>query len=61
MALRSLYFVVALTMLIASGCRRTANYQPPPCAAPAVVATVPVPPPCPPGQIPPPGTVIVPR
>lgn len=59
MALRSMYFVLALTMMIASGCQRTANYQPPPCAAPAVL--VPVPPPCPPGQIPPPPGVYGPR
>ena len=59
MALRSLFVVLALTLLIVTGCKRTANYQPPPCAPPAVV--VPVQPQCAPGQIPPPPGVLVPR
>jgi hypothetical protein len=59
MALRSLYFVLALSLLIATGCRRTSNYQPG-CCGPAAVAPA-CPPPCPPGQIPPPPGVLVPR
>jgi hypothetical protein len=63
MALRSLYVVLAFSLVIATGCQRTANYQRPCC--PAVVATTPVPAPCPapcpPGQIPPPPGVLVPR
>ena len=65
MALRSLYVVLALSLVIATGCQRTANYQRPCC--PAVVATTPAcpapcPPPCPLGQLPPPpGAVLVPR
>ncbi|MBI2805339.1 MAG: hypothetical protein HYX68_10220 [Planctomycetes bacterium] len=61
MALRFCYVVLALTLVIASGCRSRSSYQP--TYAPAVVATTPAPAPCPQGQIPapPPPGVLVPR
>ena len=59
MALRMLSVVIAMTLLVASGCRTTARYQP--AFAPAVVATAPVAPACPQGQLPPPPPVLVPR
>ncbi|MBM3995448.1 MAG: hypothetical protein FJ303_15035 [Planctomycetes bacterium] len=60
MFLRSIYIVIALSMLIITGCRntRTAGYQP--VTTPAVVGVTPVvanPAPCPA----PAPTVIVPR
>ncbi|MBI1829851.1 MAG: hypothetical protein HYR84_00205 [Planctomycetes bacterium] len=60
MALRCLYIVIALSMLIVTGCRntRTAGYRP--VTTPAVVGVTPVAPapaPCPA----PAPTVIVPR
>jgi hypothetical protein len=58
MALRSLYFVLALGLLITSGCKTSSNYRAP--CPPAVVATVPVQPVCPPGQCPPPQPVPIP-
>ena len=62
MALRCFYFLVALSMLIGSGCKSRSNYQP--ANRPAVVAVTPVAPaPCPPGQVPapPPPGVVAPR
>ena len=64
MTLRILYVAIAMAMLITTGCRTSASYQP--SCPPAVVATAPVVPPCPPGQLPPPpppppGGVLVPR
>ncbi|MBI3822668.1 MAG: hypothetical protein HY289_08310 [Planctomycetes bacterium] len=53
MTIRILSVVLALSMLIATGCRHTARCHP--ACPPAVVATTPiVPAPCPPGQLPPP-------
>lgn len=56
MALRFIYIGLALTMLISSGCRRTANYQP--ACPPAVVSSAPAcPNPAPPLPPPPPPPV----
>ncbi len=56
MALRSLYVVLALSVLVVTGCRTRSNYQP--TCAPAIVAVSPVQPPCPQGQLPPPPPVL---
>ncbi len=59
MALRLLSCVLALGLLITSGCKSTSSNYRPPCA-PAVVATVPVQPSCPPpGVVPPPPVPVV--
>lgn len=59
MALRILCVVLALSTLIATGCRRTANYRPACAPAPAVVAVTPVAPaPCPNGQVPAPPAIV---
>jgi hypothetical protein len=63
MALRYLSVVLALGLLITSGCRSSSNYRAP-CQQPAVVATTPCPPPpCAGAPLPPPGApvVVVPR
>jgi hypothetical protein len=65
MALRDLSIVLALGLLISSGCKSSSNYRSP-CQQPAVVATTPVPPPpCAGAPVvpPPPGApvVVVPR
>lgn len=64
MALRMMSVVLALSMLVATGCRSRSNYQP--ACAPAVVAVTPVAPaPCPQGQVPvpppPAGVIVQPR
>lgn len=61
MALRCCYFVLALSMLIGSGCKHQSNCRP--SCPPAVVATTPVAPACPPGQVPvpPPPVPVAPR
>jgi hypothetical protein len=58
MALRCLSVVVALSTLVATGCRTQSNYRP----APTVVAVTPVaPPPCAtPVPVPPPPGVLIP-
>ncbi|MSQ96412.1 MAG: hypothetical protein EXR98_17920 [Gemmataceae bacterium] len=56
MALRFTYAVLALTLILATGCRTRSNYRP--ACAPAIVATNLVQPPCPPGQLPPPPPVL---
>ena len=60
MALRSLSVVLALGLVITSGCKSTSsNYRP--ACPPAVVATTPVQPACAPGQLPaPPPIAVVP-
>lgn len=62
MALRYLSIVLALGLLIASGCKSSSNYRAP-CQQPAVVATTPCPAPCPTGPVPPPpgAPIVVPR
>lgn len=59
MALRYLSIVVALGLLMASGCKSSSNYKAP-CQQPAVVATTPVAPCAPVPVAPPPGAIVVP-
>jgi len=60
MALRRFFFVLALLMLIGSGCKHQSNCRP--SCPPAVVAPA-CPPACPPGQVPvpPPPVPVAPR
>jgi hypothetical protein len=59
MALRYLSIVLALGLVMTSGCRTGSNYHP---CQPAVVAPTPCPAPCPTAVPPPPGApIIIPR
>jgi hypothetical protein len=61
MALRSFCFVLALSMLIGSGCRNQSNYRPACCPAVAAVPACPAPCPSGPVPLPPPPGVLLPR